>query len=290
MRIKQIFLKMQNIIFNYSINAIIKKIYFKYIKDKSINLFYLNNAASNYSKHWNNFMRAEITASNQLNNWIPFNFKDKIFLEIGNGLTGGLIPCAIFLGAKRCYGVDPDWCELNKSEEIHKVYYSKYYEFLSSIYGNLISYDNFIYEIKNVKVYKDKLKNIEFNEKIDLIWSLSCLEHIESLPISLNNLHKYTHNNTRHIHIVDYGNHMSKDAPFKNLYEYSKDEYINKMSNHINLLRYNEIMNLLKQIFSINTKSIIIDKRSIDHIIINKDYLNTSNYEDLKVRVSYFYV
>ena len=77
MSIKQILSKVHNIIFNYSINEVINKIYLKYIKDKNTNIFYLNNAASNYSKHWNNFMRAEITATNHLNNWIPFNFKDK---------------------------------------------------------------------------------------------------------------------------------------------------------------------------------------------------------------------
>ena len=51
----------------------------------------------------------------------------------------------------------------------------------------------------------------------------------------------FTADNARHMHLVNFGNHRSREAPFATIYEMPPDQYRLKYGTHINLLRASDV-------------------------------------------------
>jgi len=72
--------------------------------------------------------------------------------------------------------------------------------------------------------------------KVDLCISNSALEHIEDFEPFAGALPS-----GMHIHLVDFGNHRSKERPFAKIYELCAEDYVRKYGRHINLLRHTDM-------------------------------------------------
>ena len=175
--------------------------------------------------------------------WAPIDFTGRNVLEIGPGPLGGLSLMAVFRGAERVYGIEPDWVDdVLTDPAIEDAYLRPHHDALSAAFGNLMDYATFRIRLgERLKIDAVGLSDATPGFAADIVLSNSCLEHIGDLPDALSALMDFTADNARHMHLVNFGNHRSREAPFATIYEMPPDQYRLKYGAHINLLRASDV-------------------------------------------------
>ena len=72
---------------------------------------------------------------------------------------------------------------------------------------------------------------------VDLVLSQSVLEHVFPLEGTIAKLAAIQSDQTRFLHLVDFGNHYPTTNPFEGLYEQPAEDYIARRGKAINCLR-----------------------------------------------------
>jgi len=179
--------------------------------------------------------------------WKPLEFEDRVVLEFGCGLHLGFGPLAVFRGA-RFVGVDPALhTEALDSRVMQERYFRPLHKDLSAIFGDRGSFADFLETLRNmVTMIPGTLLDAEMVAKADVILSNSTLEHIHPLDPSLRRLRILAAEGARFLHLVDFGNHRKTPDPFEEIYGQPPDVYVSKYGQHINLIRPNEMLALVR--------------------------------------------
>jgi len=202
-----------------------------------------------WGRHLRNFHRVEKICANRCHNWSPMEMEGKVFLEIGCGLAGGLSPMALFRGAEKVLLVEPLWREgVFENKWLQEAYFRPLWSELVTVYGKLMSFDDWMNRLrKDIEVHVGGMETCSFSLEPDLSWSLSCLEHVPDLAGGVRQLRKvFGSKKGRQMHVVDFGNHMSKDFPFRKIYEEPAEDYLEKSAKEINLLRMSDVVELFE--------------------------------------------
>jgi hypothetical protein len=171
--------------------------------------------------------------------WAPLDFAGRTVLEIGPGPLAGWGPMAVFRGAERVYGVDPDWVEGAFADPaVEAAYLKPHFEALVRAYGALMDYPTFRSRVRErLVVDRVGLADAAPGFRADIAISNSCLEHISGLQDALSALRGLCGPEARFMHLVNFGNHRNRAAPFETIYEMTPEDYRLRYGGHINLLR-----------------------------------------------------
>jgi SAM-dependent methyltransferase len=171
--------------------------------------------------------------------WTPIDFKDKTVIELGCGPMMGFGPIAIFRGAKAYVGIEPGTgTQALGSEELLETYYKGVYRDLKGIYGTERSFEDFKHDMREkISVISRPLMEVEMEKYADILISNSCLEHIAPFEQSIRALKKFCKPDCRLLNLVDFGSHRAGRSPFDNLYVGTRDDYLEKFGQHVNLMR-----------------------------------------------------
>ncbi len=179
--------------------------------------------------------------------WTPIEFEGRTVLEFGCGPHLGFGPLAVFQGA-RFVAIDPalDPGALD-SRVMRERYFRPLYKDLSAIFGEKGSFDDFLETLRaNVTMVRGTLLDAETDTEADIILSNSALEHIHPLGQSLQRLRVLAAEGARFLHLVDFGNHRKSADPFEGIYDQTPDDYAAKYGPHLNLVRPNEMLALVR--------------------------------------------
>ena len=112
---------------------------------------------------------------------------------------------AIFRGAERVYGVDPDWVDGAFSDPaVEAAYLQPHYTALSEAFGALMPYEEFRTRLADKLVVEARgLDAAQPKFTADIIISNSCLEHIVSLDVALIALANLSAPGARFMHLVN---------------------------------------------------------------------------------------
>ena len=173
----------------------------------------------------------------------PIDFRGRNVIEIGPGPLAGWGPMAIFRGAERVYGVDPDWVDGAFSDPaVEAAYLRPHHAALSEAFGALMPYEEFRTRLADkLTVEACGLDAAQPEFIADIIISNSCLEHIVSLDVALMALANLSAPGARFMHLVNFGNHRDRLSPFSTIYEMSPSDYRSRYGNHINLWRPSDV-------------------------------------------------
>jgi hypothetical protein len=247
--------------------------------------------ANDLTRHWINFVRTDLAAQNRLKAWKSFDFKNKVFMEIGCGLTAGLAPLALFLGARHVYGVEPQWIPgLVQDDHVRDQYYIPLWKLFCSVYGEHMSLEKFLVRLDHdLTVHAGPIETARFDEKIDLVWSLSCLEHIANFSVSMERLAELCSTGCTQMHVVDFGNHQSKETPFKGLFDFDPGGHPMLANSHINLLRHPDIVAEFER-HAMPCQHLVVDKRAVDISVARPYWLEKYKEQDLEIRVAAYFI
>ena len=173
----------------------------------------------------------------------PIDFRGRNVIEIGPGPLAGWGPMAIFRGAERVYGADPDWVDGAFSDPaVEAAYLRPHHTALSEAFGALMPYEEFRTRLADkLTVEACGLDAAQPEFIADIIISNSCLEHIVSLDVALMALADLSAPGVRFMHLVNFGNHRDRLSPFSTIYEMSPSDYRSLYGNHINLWRPSDV-------------------------------------------------
>jgi hypothetical protein len=207
------------------------------------------------------------------NKKIQFKFEESNVIEIGGGEFWGLLPFFAQQKAKSYTNID-----LIVDNRINKTRYiwSKFKKKISSYCSCKL-----INKI-DVKVYNEKIENLFFKNSFDYIVSISCLEHVQDLNSLFKNLKKYSSKETKHLHIINFSNHLNKKYPFKYLYENKKIVFNKKFNNTINLLRPSDYRKIL-DLHNFKYKLTVLDTYPLDKHEIIEDWTDKYTMDDLSI-------
>ena len=239
-----------------------------------------------------NHMKTAGLSINQLFKKIP----NAVILEVGCGKHLGLGMTSLNLGAKKFIGIDP---YLDKKIIFDHEIIEKYFRI--SIKKN-IEYFQKIQGFKKIKYYDDDSKVNELLsrcvieqrgisnsmnfENIDICTSISCLEHILDFKTSCKVLSKISNENTLHIHVVNFSNHLSKEKPFHHLYEMSLSDFKKQWANNINGLRVNDMVKLFHEV-GLKLRAIPLDvNENLVPKNMHQSWINNYDIKDLSVRTA----
>ena len=193
--------------------------------------------------------------------------QDSVVMEIGCGKYFGLAPFAFGSGARCYYGVDPsldlDFTNSNGlTTEYLTIAFQKAYH--TPCHSNQIAGE----------------------ERVDVCFSISCLEHIQNFHRAAAVISNLSHSKTTHYHIVNFSNHLSKQQPFRELYECPYEKFASKWNNNINGLRVSDMLDCFRK-ENLNLYSITLDK-SIELLPASIDdyWLSRYSKEELATRVA----
>ncbi|MBO88071.1 MAG: hypothetical protein CMP14_00995 [Rickettsiales bacterium] len=224
--------------------------------------------------------------------WLPIDFSGKNVLEIGPGPLGGMSLMAIFRGAKQVYGIEPDWVDgVLMDPVIEEAFLRPHYQVLTEAFGDLMDYFTFRSRItQRLRIDSVGLSEASPCFVADITLSNSCLEHIVDLPEALTSLANHTTAETRHIHLVNFGNHRNREAPFNTIYEMPPDEYRLKYGEHINLLRASEVQAACESA-GLSLKMAIVDRplEMVETVVLHSYWRERYEKDDLAVRTALYF-
>ena len=220
---------------------------------------------------------------------------DSTVLEIGCGKYFGLAPFSFCMSAKRYIGIDPclEMDMINRNEASDKFLTDAFQEntqILSRsglIEGEAAKSQNKIEDFFQTSSFiKLNIDQVKLNSKIDVCFSISCLEHIQNFDKAAKTLVNISHPKTVHYHIVNFSNHISKQQPFKELYENPYELFAKKWDNNINGLRVTDMLKHFEGT-KLKMRSIIINK-NIDMLpdTIDDYWLSKYTKDELATRVA----
>ncbi|MBD3215548.1 MAG: methyltransferase domain-containing protein [Candidatus Lokiarchaeota archaeon] len=185
-----------------------------------------------------------------------FSFKDKTILEIGPGSNKLLAISFILHGAKRVFLIDR--YKLIYNNNFNETLNKQFIKFYSNINGikNTESYYQIIQKIKYFGY--SGIEKSEYLEKssIDLIFSLSVLEHVKNLEITIGMMSYLIKNGGYIYSSVDLRDHFHiRDHCYLDFLKYP--EYFWKLIGHTNRVRFNQYVNYIKK-FNLKINSLKI--------------------------------
>lgn len=175
--------------------------------------------------------------------WEPLDFSGRRVFEIGCGPLGGFGPLAIFCGAASFQSAEPEWdANLFFSEPVSSRYLSVFYADLVALYGPRMTFDEFRGALASqMSIHRSGFERAPIEAPVDIVLSQSCLEHVFPLEATIAKLAAIQTPLTRHLHLVDFGNHYPTGNAFDGLYEQPPADYISRRGNAINLLRASDV-------------------------------------------------
>jgi len=199
-------------------------------------------------KFYDFFSRYEAILT-QANGWQPIEFDDRRVLEMGCGPLLGFGPLAIFRGAKEFIAVEPEFEPMVlEDQRVVDNYFWNVFGDLSALYGPRMDFDEFMVRLRGLtNIFREEIRHVALNEKIDVILTNSCLEHISPFQKSMDELHKNCSAEVRFIHLVDFGNHRPTASPFDEIYAVDRDKFLQENGLGINLLRAPDILAALEK-------------------------------------------
>jgi len=229
--------------------------------------------------------------TNSLTEVIP----DSVILEIGCGRYAGLAPFALGIGARHYIGVDPS---LDGQQLLHPLVRKHYLEPALDTAKNFAQTLDFSYHpsmLSGSDGVAEMLKRCSFKKsgigdldsklnKIDVCVSISCLEHIRDFKAAASAMAKISHSNTMHIHIVNFSNHLSKQAPFHQLYEMPYAEFGKRWNHNVNGLRMSDML------FELKNTGLVLHAYPLDikpealPVRIDSTWLERYSHDELAIR------
>ena len=178
--------------------------------------------------------------------WEPLNFADKRVVEVGCGPLAGFGPLAIFLGARSFESAEPEWDpKLFASDLVAESYLRVFHADLVGLYGERMDFESFQSALaKRMAIYPGGFESAPITNKVDVVLSQSCLEHVFPLEATVAKLAAIQTPQTRFLHLVDFGNHYPTANPFEGLYGQPPDDYIARRGKAMNLLRAPDVLSL----------------------------------------------
>lgn len=180
--------------------------------------------------------------------WEPLNFENKNVVEVGCGPLAGYGPLAIFCGASQFQSAEPEWnADLFFCKPVIEKYLALFHSDLTALYGPRMTFEEFINALKNrMHISRQSFDSAQINGPVDIILSQSVLEHVFPLSATVKKLAEIQGEQTRTLHLVDFGNHYPTQNPFDGLYEMPASEYISRRGKLINCLRMSDVAALFK--------------------------------------------
>ena len=251
--------------------------FFKFLfKITKINLFYIfaliNDTRFKNIPSYYNYFESIYHSYNKSNDI----FLNSNVLEIGGGEIWGMMPVAIKHRSLTYTNIDL----LIKNNIINSKYLWKRYLRKVSKYISEEKIKKF--KFSNLSI---KIEELDQSFKYDTVISISCLEHIDDLQSFFFNIKKNTSSTTKHMHIVNFSNHLDKNQPFKHIYETNKNFFLDNYKVKINLLRINDYIKILKKnnyIFKIY----VIKKNNLEKTQISDFWKSNYSFENLSVETA----
>lgn len=175
--------------------------------------------------------------------WSGVDLEAKRVLEVGCGPLGGFAPIAVMRGASAYEGFDPSFdSDVFNHRAIREKYLEPTHRHLAATSRGAPDRATFLTRLDTDCEFTGAgIEARRGRSFADLVVSLSCLEHIAELDGALAALAAATGPDTRHLHLVNFSNHLSKDRPFHDLYDLHPDEHRRRFGAHINMLRPSEL-------------------------------------------------
>lgn len=176
--------------------------------------------------------------------------KDKIILELGPG--NSYINAYNFLlkGAKKVILVDKFPRNFNSKKQ--KQFFNQELDFIKEKYNkkNLFFVKNENLDSKYIEIIKGELSNIDSKQKVDLIFSISVLEHIKDINSNIKSMYNILRSGGFMYHKIDLRDHYNFNSPFL-FYKYSErtwNKYLTREGlSYTNRVRYDEFLDLFKR-------------------------------------------
>lgn len=181
--------------------------------------------------------------------WTPIRFEESNVIELGSGPVLGWGPLAVFLGCESYTCVDPFFNpDILDESDFVEGYLLGLYKDLSALYGSRLKFENYVSSLKR-RIIAEHNHFLEADVKgpFDVALSNSCLEHVFPFKETIVRLRGVTAENCRFLHLVDFGNHMSKLRPFSEIYRVKPEEYFEKKGRAVNLLRGTDMLDIFRE-------------------------------------------
>jgi hypothetical protein len=205
-------------------------------------------------------------------------------VEVGCGRLGGLGPALVSAGVARYTGIDPGvkraFCE--SAAVMRDVIAPALKSCAQMLDREALSLAAFT-AVGQYESGRMEDANVE-DDAVDLFVSISCLEHILDIDAALEKMTRLGTPESLHVHLVNFGNHTDKSAPFSGLYEVPRAEYLARWGHHINGLRLPELVDAFRE-RGIKVCALVLDRP----VQLLPEYMHASwtsafDYEVLAVR------
>ncbi len=221
----------------------------------------------------------------------PIDFRGRNVIEIGPGPLAGWGPMAIFRGAERVYGVDPDWVDgAFFHPAVETAYLRPHHTALTEAFGALMPYEEFCTRLADkLTVEARGLEGAQPEFIADIVISNSCLEHIVSLDVALMALAALCAPGARFMHLVNFGNHRDPLSPFSTIYEMPPSDYRSRYGDHINLWRPSDVRAAFAAA-GIEAEMAIVDQPlgKVADVDVHTHWKDRYSTEELAVRTALF--
>jgi hypothetical protein len=151
---------------------------------------------------------------------------------------------AIFRGAEKFVAIDPvATTEILFSEPILARYLRPLFNDLAAVYGPVMDWSAFREALATrVVPIPSGIVTAKDRTNADIVISNSCLEHLFPLRESIDAIAARSGPGCRFLHLVDFGNHRTPAAPFRDLYEREPVDYWQRHGREINLAKPSDLM------------------------------------------------
>ena len=221
----------------------------------------------------------------------PIDFHGRNVIEIGPGPLAGWGPMAIFRGAERVYGVDPDWVDgAFFHPAVETAYLRPHHTALTEAFGALMPYEEFRTRLADKLTGEARgLDGAQPEFIADIVISNSCLEHIVSLDVALMALAALCAPGARFMHLVNFGNHRDPLSPFSTIYEMPPSDYRSRYGDHINLWRPSDVRAAFAAA-GIEAEMAIVDQPlgKVADVVVHTHWKDRYSTEELAVRTALF--
>lgn len=197
-----------------------------------------------YAEH---LLRHEAIARRHVG-WKQLDFAGRRVVEIGCGPLAGYGPLAVFCGAASYQSAEPEWSgDLFFSEAVTSRYLKVLHADLTALYGERMSFPEFRTALRErMLIHVAPFDAAPIEGPVDVVLSQSVLEHVFPPEAVIDKLVAIHGPATRHLHLVDFGNHYPTAHAFDGLYDQDPDAYIRDRGKAINLLRVPDILRLFQ--------------------------------------------
>lgn len=171
------------------------------------------------------------------------DFTSKDVLEIGAGPLAFYGPLSLFLGARSYTSIDPDSAiQPFADPRLIVAYLKPMYSDLSALYGERMRLPEFLAAARE-RVMVRPVSALDARDvgPVDIVLSNSCLEHVFPSQESLAHISSLMRPGARHLHLMDFGNHLPTALPFDDMYDLSREEYWARHRKTIKLARLDDV-------------------------------------------------